>query len=99
MALTFASNLRKRLWSQVNLFNQLFYLDTDVWDPRIWALPSQWGPRPEPGYQLKVSLKFVCEVRIIAHDPAFLHLLRLQWDGAYWVDPLDQRNSEREPEH
>ena len=36
------------------------------------------------------------EVGIIAHSPAFLHLLRMQWDGIHWVDSLDQRNSERE---
>ena len=42
------------------------------------------------------TLKFVCEVRIIAH--VVLHLLHLQWDGAYWFDPLDLRNSERESE-
>ena len=41
----------------------------------------------------------VCEVGIIDHSPALLHLFRMHWGGIHWVDPLDKQNSEQESEH
>jgi hypothetical protein len=48
------------------------------------------------GYQLKDSLQFKCDVGVLAHSLASLHLLRLQRDGSEfkWVDPLDSCNSD-----
>ena len=43
-------------------------------------------------------MKFTCDVGVIAHCPASLQLLRMQWApwGYKWVDPLDLCNSDAE---
>ena len=50
------------------------------------------------GYQLKDSLQFKCDVGVLVHSLASLHLLRLQWAPweSKWVDPIDPCNSDAE---
>ena len=77
----FRLQLPKALLVPCEPLHQLFYLHEDVWEPSVWAAPSLWGPFPEPSSQLKNAWKFVLEVGVIANSPAFLHLLRMHWDG------------------
>ena len=68
-----------------NPSRQLVSFDTSWYHVMLHVIPvspSFWmDDAPANGYQLKDSLQFKCDVGVLAHSLASLHLLCLQWDG------------------